>query len=230
MGLGVLGLGIACEFLSPRFACFMQSEARLERSPQGLATSCLPLRSCPPRGLRVGCWHLIGKDKPLGAQKKATVLQRVCGLTVNSIQVLDYFFMEKTLGNTTIPSVCGEIIQSLHKHSVCQNQGLFSENLKTKPPHTHQDSYYSKSMSTIQLTLEQHGFELHRSTQTQNFSIVNTTVTITVHGWMNLRIRRNRRYGELTINYTRINPALFMGHFASIRKYKKKNPENNKQW
>lgn len=33
MGLGVLGLGIACEFLSPRFACFMQSEARLERSP-----------------------------------------------------------------------------------------------------------------------------------------------------------------------------------------------------
>lgn len=46
-------------------------------------------------------------------------------------------------------------------------------------PHGYQDMRMLTSLTlggVVQLTLEQHGFELHESTYTQIFSIINTTI------------------------------------------------------
>ena len=60
--------------------------------------------------------------------------------------------------------------------------------------------------NNIQLILEQSRYELCRSTYTQIFSVVNTTVLILVSGWLNHRWVGNMD-GKLTINYMWLIPA-----------------------
>lgn len=67
--------------------------------------------------------------------------------------------------------------------------------------------------------LEPQGFELHTSTYMRIFfnSKYHRTMWV-VHGWLNLRMWRNRGYRGPTMSYTWINPGVVQGSTVYLTK------------